>query len=343
MEKESRGWSLGELAILLGGELAGPAELRILRATTADTNDVDGLTFAENETYLAAALQSEVGAVLVPMEAEVGDKPAIRVARPRETFGRFLAMCARPLPIEDGIHPMAVVSPEASVDPTARIGAFAVVERGAVIGPGTRVYPHAYIGENCRLGEKCVIYPQAVLYQDVTLGNRCTVHAGAILGADGFGYVWDGKQRVKVPQVGGVAISDDVEVGANTSIDRATAGLTRVGRGTKLDNLIQVAHNCQIGEDTVIASLVGISGSTKIGNRNTIAGQTATNDHVSTCDDVTLGGRTAVTGDIKAPGAYLGFPARPLGEAMRNIALSGKLQDLFNRVRDLERKVGGKG
>jgi UDP-3-O-[3-hydroxymyristoyl] glucosamine N-acyltransferase len=215
-----------------------------------------------------------------------------------------------------------------------------VVEQGAEIGTGSRIYSFAYVGENCRLGEGCTLYPHSVLYQDVTLGARSIIHSGAVLGADGFGYAWDGSRRVKIPQVGAVVLGDEVEIGANTTIDRATAGATVVGTGTKLDNLVQVGHNCRIGEHTVVAGLSGISGSTKIGSRNTLAGQVATADHVTVCDDVTLAGRTGVTNDIKEPGAYFGFPARPLGEAMRSLVLVSRLQDLFARVRKLEREKG---
>lgn len=339
MEKDVQGWSLGELAELFGGELAGPADLRILRPVPADTEpDPHGLTFAENGNYLKLAEEGGAAAILVPKDAEV-TKPAIRVDRPREAFGRLLGMCHRPLPIEANVHPTAVVSAEAHVDPTASIGPYAVIERGAKVGAGCRVFPFCYVGENCELGEGTILHPHAVLVQDIVLGARCLVHPGAVLGADGFGFVWDGKRRVKVPQVGRVVLGDDVEVGANTAIDRATAGNTEVGAGTKLDNLVQIGHNTKIGEHTVIASLAGISGSTRIGNRVTIAGQVATSDHVSVADDITLAGRTGVTGDLKEPGAYFGLPARPLGEAMRTMVLVTKLQDLFDRVRALERKL----
>lgn len=341
MEKELPGWSLGELASIFGGTLDGPADLRILRPVPADGTDPAGLTFAEKEEYLLKATEGGAAAVLAPRGSASTGKPTIFVDRPRECFGRFLAMCHRPLPIAGGIHPQASVSPEASIDPTANVGAFAVVERGAVIGPKCRVYAFAYIGEDCVLGEGTVIYPHAVLYQDVRVGARCAIHAGTVIGADGFGYVWDGKRRVKVPQVGGVVLGDDVEIGSNTTIDRATAGVTEIGNGTKIDNLCQIAHNCRIGEHTVMASFCGISGSTTIGDRNVLAGQVATSDHVHITDDVVLGGRSGVTNDITKSGQYLGFPARPIGEAMRAQVLTTKLADLFQRVRRLERRIGG--
>ena len=339
MERESPGWPLGELAAILGARLEGPADLRVRRPAPSDADDPEGLAFAESEEYLRQAADSGVAAVLAPEGSAPTGKPTLYVAKPREAFGRFLTMCQRPLPIEPRVHPMAIVSPDARIAPTASIGPYAVVERGAVVGEQCRVYPFAYVGETCRLGSGTVVYPHAVLYQDVELGSRCVVHAGAVLGADGFGFVWDGQRRVKVPQVGRVVLGDEVEIGANTTVDRATAGATAVGNGTKLDNLVQVGHNCRIGEHTVVASLCGISGSTKVGSRVTFAGQVATADHLNICDDVILAGRTGVTNDIKEPGTYFGFPARPLREAMRTLVLTTKLSDLFDRMKALERRL----
>lgn len=342
MATEAAGWTLGELAQKLGGELSGPSDLIIRRPIPADGVDPEGLTFAESDEYLRKAAAGGAGAVLAPKGSVPIDKPTIFVDRPREAFGMFLAMNVRPLPLDAGIHPTAVVSPDAQVADTAQIGPYAVVERGAVIGEKCRIFPFCYVGENCRIGDGSVLFPHAVLYQDVAIGARSVVHSGAVLGADGFGFAWNGQQHLKVPQVGGVQLGDQVEVGANTTIDRATAGATRIGTGTKIDNLVQVAHNTKIGVHGVIASQTGLSGSTTIGDRATIAGQVATSPHVSVCDDVVLAGRTGVTGNIVRPGAYFGLPARPLGEAMRNLTLSTKLQDLFRRVKELERKSGGK-
>lgn len=338
MATEVSGWTLGELAVALGGELAGPSDLRVTRPVPVDSDNPQGLTFAETADYLRQAEAGGAAAILAPRGSDPAGKPKIFVDKPREAFGRFLAMNARPLPIEAGIHPMAIVSPTATVAASASVGPYAVIESGAIIGENCRIYPFCYVGENCTVGDKSILYPHAVLYQDVQVGARAVVHAGAVLGADGFGFAWDGQRHLKIPQVGGVRLSDDVEIGALTAVDRATAGDTQIGKGTKLDNLIQVGHNTRIGDNTVIASQTGISGSTKIGSRVTIAGQSATNDHITICDDVVLGGRSGVTGNITKAGTYFGLPARPLGEAMRNLMLYTKLQDLFKRVKDLEKK-----
>lgn len=337
MATEVSGWTLGELAQMLGGEIEGPSDLRVVRPVPADSEDSQGLAFAESETYLARVAAGGAGAVLAPKGSPSTGKPTIFVDRPREAFGRFLAMCARPLPLNAGIHPTAIVDPSATVAESAQIGPYAVVERGAVIGERARVYAHCYVGENCRIGDRTVLFPRVVLYQDVTVGARGILHSGVVLGADGFGFIWDGTRQVKIPQVGGVILGDDVEIGANTTIDRAMSGATSIGNDTKIDNLVQVGHNTSIGSHTVIAGMTGISGSCHVGDRVSIAGMVAIPDHIDIADDIVLAGRSAVMNDLPEKGTYFGMPARPLSEAMRNLMLYTKLPELFRRVKKLER------
>jgi len=342
METTTRSWTLGELAELLGGTLDGPTESRICRPVPAGSSDSEGITFAESPEYLARVQTTSVGAVLVPKGTASVGIPTIQVDRPREAFGRLLALSHRPLPIAPGIHPTAVVSPEARIADTASVGAFAVVERNSTIGPGCRIYPFAYVGENCVLGADVVIFPHAVLYQDVRVGDRSIVHAGAVIGADGFGFVWDGpkrNRRVKVAQVGRVTLGNDVEVGALTAIDRATAGETVVEAGVKLDNLVQIGHNCTIGEHTVIAGQTAVGGSSIVGRRNEIGGQVAVNDHVTMGDDIALAGRTGVTKNLEDPGVYWGVPAKPIIKAKRISNLVDKLPDMHKKMRDLEARL----
>jgi UDP-3-O-[3-hydroxymyristoyl] glucosamine N-acyltransferase len=333
------GWTLGELATLLRGTCEGPPDLIILRPTPAGSHDPNGLSFAENEQFMAKVAEGGVGAVLAKPGADTLGVPAIRVERPRAAFGMFLALCDRPLPLNDGVHPTAVVSPEAELAEGVSVGPYAVIERGAKIGQGSKIYPFVYVGENCRVGVQTTLYPHVVLYQDIAIGDRVIVHAGVVLGADGFGFVWDGKKQSKVPQVGGVSIGDDVELGANTTVDRATAGTTKIGRGTKLDNLIIVGHNCSVGEDNVMAALCGIAGSTTIGDRVTLAGQVGTNSHVSIASDVTVGGQSGVMKDIKQPGVYWGTPTRPYPQAIKIAAVNQKAPDMYDRLKALEKRV----
>jgi UDP-3-O-[3-hydroxymyristoyl] glucosamine N-acyltransferase len=339
MAQSNPPWTLGQLAELLQGDLHGPADLIIERVTSAGMADPEGIAFAETDEYREKAEQVPIAALLVGpgMSATV---PYIVVAAPRHAFFALLNWCDRPLKAGAGVHPTAQIAESATVEPGTSIGAFAVVGEDSVVEAGAVIHAHGFVGDRCRIGSGSVIYPRAVLVQDVTLGARCIIHPGAVIGAEGFGFVWDGKRRIKIPQVGGVTLGDDVEIGANTCIDRATAGQTRIGSGSKIDNLCQIGHNCEIGEHTVLAGACGISGSVKIGSRCVLGGGVGTNDHISICDDVTLGGRSGVDRDITEPGAYFGTPARPIGEAMRAFVLIPKLPEIWSRVRKLEKKVG---
>lgn len=343
MEKAVSRWTLGELAGLLDATLDGPAELPVERPVPADSDDPRGIAFAESETYLAAARASGVGAVIMPPGAGDVGKPALRHAAPRAAFGALLALAHRPAPLDAGVHPMASVHADARVDPTASVGAYAVIERGAVIGPSCRVYGLAYVGENCTLAEGCTVYPHAVLVQDVELGPGCVIHPGAILGADGFGYVWDGRRRMKIPQVGGVHLGEGVEIGANATVDRATCGETRVGEGVKIDNLVMIAHNVRVGPHTVMAAQTGIAGSARVGARCVFGGQAAMPDHGLVGDDVTLAARGAVVHPLSEPGVYFGLPAMPAIEAQRILMAQHKLPELLKRVRALEREIARLG
>lgn len=332
-------WTLGELAERLRGTLEGPADLPIVRPVTAQTPDPRGLAFAEADKYLAIAEASGVGAILIWPEARAAKLPAIRVERPRFAWLSLLQSCERPYPAQEGVHPTAQVAPGASIDPTAIIGPFAVIETGAVIGAGVRVFPWCYVGDNCVLGAETVLFPGAVLYRDITLGARCIVHAGAVLGADGFGFWWDGSRRVKIPQVGEVRVEDDVEIGANACVDRATAGDTWLGEGVKIDNLVQIGHNNRIGAHSVLAGLTGLAGSCTIGERVIMGGQVAVRDGVTLGDDVVLAGRTGIMQDVLAPGEYFGTPAHPVREAMRSLLYVHRLHEMSRKIKDLEREI----
>lgn len=338
MEKQPPPWTLGELAAALGAQLVGPPDFVISRLTSAESDDADGLAFVESAAWLAKAEAHGAGALIVG-SGMTSSKPHLIVAKPREAFGLLLHWADRPPTLRPGIDPRAAIDPSAKIGEGASIGPFAVIEANTEIGAGARVFPFSYVGEGCILGERATLMPHVVLYPGVRIGARSTVHAGTILGADGFGYYWDGAKRVKVPQVGGVVLGNDVEIGALTAVDRATAGDTKVGDGVKIDNFVQVGHNVRIGEHTVIAGLTGIAGSARIGARNTVAGRVDFADHVSTCDDVTLGGRTGVAQSIEAPGAYLGTPAQPALEGAKNMKLSGKLTEFRDRIRQLEQEV----
>ncbi len=339
MEEIPPRFTLGSLAQILGGEAHGPLDKGLDRPASAGQEDSQGVTFAESEKYLKLAESKEIGAILVTREMRDSVFPVIRVDSPKQAFAQLLAICRREQTLGPGIHPTAIIDPSAEVDVSASVGPYVVVSANVKVGAKARVFPFCFVGDRCELAEGVTLYPHVVLYQDVKLGRFTVVHSGSVLGSEGFGYVWDGEKRSKIPQVGSVEIGENVELGANITVDRATAGKTHIGSGTKLDNLVQVAHNVTIGEHCVIAAQSGISGSTTVGDRVVMGGNVGTNDHVHIGDDVMLGGRSSVDRDINEPGPYFGTPARPLGEAKRSMVLSTKLPDLLARIRELERHV----
>ncbi len=241
--------------------------------------------------------------------------------------------------VTSGVSEGAWVSPSAHIDDTAWIGPFAYVGENAYVGARCRIFPFAYIGNNVKIDEETVIYPGVVILDDCRIGRRCIIHAGAVIGADGFGFVFDGNRHVKIPQVGSVVIEDEVEIGACTCVDRATLGETRVGKGTKVDNLVQIAHNVKVGGHTVIAAQTGIAGSSSIGNYCMIGGQVGIRDHVSIGDNIMLGARTAVNTSLNEPGAYIGEPAMPYRKAMHVLAVLRRLPELEEKVKCLEEKL----
>lgn len=331
--------TLEEIARIVDGQLIGPGDLLITDAVPAGDSGPTAITFAESEVYLKWVEESDVAAVLVGKDVE-STKPHIRCDDPRRAFVRILATLIRELPLASGIHATAIVSPDAVVHPSAKIGPYCVIERGVIIEEDARVYPFCYVGEDCKLGKNCRLFPHVTLYQEVRLGDRTTVHAGSVLGADGFGYYFDAGTHKKIPQVGGVLVGDDCEIGALSAVDRAMAGDTKVGEGTKLDNLVQIAHNVIIGKHTVMASQVGIGGSSRIGTYNVFAGQSGAADHVSTADGSQFGAGTGITRDIPEPGGYMGRPVtRPAADERRILAAMAKLPALIRRVRELEEEV----
>ncbi len=337
MDSRTNGWTLGDLAALIGGRLDGPHEFWVRRPVRADSIDPEGIAFAERQEFADRA--TGVGALVVSEGVNVMGKPAIRVENPRLAFGKILHLAQRPIPLMEGIHPAAQIDSRAWIDRTASIGPFVVVEQGARVGPRVKVHAGVYIGEACEIGEGTTIYPGAVLVQDVRVGARCVLHSNCVLGADGFGFLWDGKARVKIPQVGGILLGDDVEVGAGTCIDRSTCGETVIQSGTKLDNMVQIGHNCTIGEAGVIAAHTSVAGSVKIGDRVVIGGQSAIAGHLSVGDDIALGGRTGVMQDVELPGEYFGTPAQPVRESLRQMLALRELPALLKRVKSLEAKV----
>lgn len=333
---------VGEIATMLGCTLKGDASLLITEANTIEEATSDQLTFIANPRYRQYLSQCRAGAII---STESEELPATIVhlisEHPYEDFCRALEILYpdRTPKIEVGIHPTAVVSAEATIGKDVRIGSHATVSAGVTIGDGSIVCNGASIGQNVKVGENCIIGNNTVIRDDVIIGDRVVVGDGSVIGFDGFGYAPTKDGYRKIPQVGTVIIEDDVEIGACTCIDRATVGATRIGRGTKIDNLIQIAHGVQIGENTVIAAQTGISGSTKIGSNVLMGGQAGLTGHIEIGDGMIIGAQAGVTKSHDFKGMISGYPARPQGEELRIEATMSKLPEIYKRLRTLEKEV----
>lgn len=316
--------TLEEIAALAGGEVVGDGSLPIRGVSSAAGGRADTITFAEDGRTLAAAFASAVGAVLVGRDADVPEgRAAVRVDRPRLAFVRVAA----------ALHPEK--RPDPPIHPTA------VVEAGATVGRGTVIGPYCHVGEGVAIGEDCRLFAHVVLYPGVTLGNRVRVHAGAVLGADGFGYVDTPEGKEKFPQLGTLVVEDDVEIGANATIDRGALDATVIRAGTKIDNLVQIAHNVEIGRLCALSAQTGIAGTSKLGDRVTCGGQVGIGDHVKIGDGAVIAGQTGVPSGKDLPGAavYWGAAARPIGEVKRQLAAVSRIERLHRRVRELESRL----
>ncbi|HEV8673396.1 MAG TPA: UDP-3-O-(3-hydroxymyristoyl)glucosamine N-acyltransferase [Methylomirabilota bacterium] len=333
------GRTLGELARLVGGEVRGDAALPIRGLAPLDQAQPGDLGFVSGGRYRREAEASRASALVVPLDFELPGRPLIRVAQPALAVATLLRVFhPEPAPVP-GVHPTAVVADSARVAADATLLAFVVVGAGSAVESRAVLHPHVVVGERCRIGEASVLHPHVVLRGDVDIGRRVVIHAGAVLGADGFGYAFDGSRHQKIPQVGRVVVEDDVEIGANVTIDRATLGETVIGRGTKIDNLVQIGHNTVVGADAIIVAQTGISGSCRIGNRVVLGGQVGLADHVTIGDGAQVGSQSGVHRDVPAGGTALGSPAMPAAEARRAMAALPRLADLVRAARALERRL----
>lgn len=334
--------TLGELATLAGAEVRGDAGLVVEGVGSLSGAGPGQIALFGSAKVRDAALSCRAGAFVAPLDlADLIDRPAILSANPGLAMAKVTGFFHPRPPGEVGVHPSAVIAPSARISASASIGPFVAVGDDSEIGDGVIVGPGGVVGRRCVVGAGSRLHPRVVLYDDVVLGERVEVHAGAVLGADGFGYVSDGKGLVKVPQVGGLEVGDDVEIGANSAIDRATYDRTRIGSGSKLDNLVQVGHNAQIGPSCVLCGQVGVAGSSRFGAGVVLGGQVGVADHVTLADGVQVAGGAVVLQSVSERGAKLGgYPARPLPQWRRDGVWQSRLGELFRRVRRLETGEG---
>jgi len=328
-----------ELAALVGGRVVDPAGAQIITGVAAvDDAQAGEITFFGNRKYLPGLRTSKASAALVPCGFEEAIAPVrIEVENPSLAFAAIVAKFApAPLKYPVGIDPTAVIGKGVTFGRDVSIRPLAVIGDGVTIGDGTVIESHCAIGAGSRIGANCLLYPSVTIREHTILGNRVIIHAGTVIGSDGFGYEMVQGRHQKIPQVGIVQIDDDVEIGANTSIDRARFGRTWIQEGVKIDNLVQIAHNVVIGKHTVVVSQTGISGSAKLGQYVTLAGQVGVVGHVEVGDQTIVAAKSGVSKTVPAKSVILGMIGRPMAEEKKRMALIAMLPKLFDRIRHLE-------
>jgi UDP-3-O-[3-hydroxymyristoyl] glucosamine N-acyltransferase len=335
-------FTTAEIAKQLAGEVLGDSHANLTGFATADQAKSGDLTFAENEVFFARAEASAATAIIADQRFSSTKKILIRVPNARIAFAKALALFF-PEPVKPaGIHPQTVVATSAQIDPTAHIGPHCTVGERVKIGARCVLQAGNFVGDDATLGEEVNLFPNVTIYPRTEIGRRVRIHAGTTIGSDGYGYVLDGGFHRKVPQIGNVIIGDDVEIGANVTVDRGALGATVIGKGTKIDNLVQIAHNVEIGEHCLLISQVGIAGSSKLGNYVVLAGQAGVGGHLKIGHQAIVGAQSGVMTDIPDGGKWLGAPAQPDREMKRQFIAIQRLPDLLKRIAEWERKLGGK-
>jgi UDP-3-O-[3-hydroxymyristoyl] glucosamine N-acyltransferase len=333
--------TLQELATTSGGKLAGDPSLQITGAASLTEATPGEISFFANRKYIGLLRKTRASAVFVPPDFAEPITPAqIRVSNPTKAFEQVvLKFAPKPIAFAPGIHPTAVVNASVQLGQRVSIQPYAVIEAGTRIGDDTIVGAGSYIGHETTIGAACLIYPRVTIRERSRIGSRVIIHSGAVIGADGFGFEMVDGQQQKIQQFGMVQIDDDVEIGANTTVDRARFGRTWIQEGVKIDNLVQIAHNVVIGKNSVIAAQTGISGSARVGERVAMAGQVGIVGHIEIADGSMIAAQSGVSKSI-AGGVWFGYPAVPLAEAKQQIAWIHRLGKLRARVKEIEKKLG---
>ena len=334
-------FTLQELAALSGGELVGDPTLKITGAASLGEATQGEISFFANRKYVGLLRKTRASALFVPPDfAEAINAAQIRVSNPTKAFEQIvLKFAPKPITFAPGIHPSAIVDASAQMGQRVSIQPLAIIEPGATIGDDTIIGAGSYVGHETMIGSACHIYPQVTIRERSRIGSRVIIHSGAVIGADGFGFEMIDGRHQKIQQLGIVQIDDDVEIGANTTVDRARFGRTWIQEGVKIDNLVQIAHNVVIGKNCVIVAQTGISGSTRVGERVMMGGQVGIIGHIEIGNDAAIGAQSGISKSIPG-GVWFGSPAVPLAEAKQQIAWIHRLGKLFARVKEIEKKLG---
>lgn len=332
-----------QIAQVLNGKIEGNKEAEVNTLSKIEEGKPGSLSFLANPKYTPYIYDTKASIVIVNSDFQASkalECTIIRVADAYTAFSQLLDMYNQVKLNKSGISPQAAISESAKIGENVYIGEFVVISDNAIIGNNAKIYPQTFIGENCKIGENTTLFPGVKIYSDCIIGKDCTFHAGVVIGSDGFGFApQEGNTYKKVAQIGNVIIEDNVEIGANSTIDRATLGSTIIRKGVKLDNLIQVAHNVEIGENTVMAALSGISGSTKVGKNCMIGGQVGMNGHITIGDNVKIGAQTGVISNVKDDQTIIGSPAIDVRAFMRSSVYFKKLPELAQKIYALEKKL----
>ncbi len=337
--------TVNEIAELVGGTVSGDGTRVIHGLAALDEAGEENLAFAV-PPHIEEARVARAGALLLPTGTDGFDGTVIFVAEPKAAFAKLLTIFTPLIEHAVGVSDEAYIGADVQIGEGVTILPFAYVDDHAVLGAGVTVYPHAYVGQYSSIGEHTVIYPSATVREHCRIGARCTIHSGAVIGADGFGFTTEAGVHTKVPQVGGVVIEDDVEIGAHVGIDRATLGATVIGKGTKIDNLVHIGHNCNIGANCLIVAQTGISGSTKVGHNVTFGGQVGTVGHISIGANAVYAARSGIIGDMPEGVFCAGFPVQPHTEWLRVQAAIRRLPEMVKKIKSLEKELAdlrGKG
>lgn len=331
--------SLGELASRIDAELIGDPKLKVTRIVSIEHAGKGDLTFLSDPKKSPFLHKTKAGALIVPKGVSVEGKSLLIVDNPYVAFAKAQSIFY-PMPRSIGnVSPLAYVHPQAHVGENVTIYPFVYVEKDVRIGDGTIVYPHVFIGEGVNVGEECIFYAGVKIYHGCHIGHRVILHSGVVIGSDGFGYAWDGKEHVKIPQVGGVVIGDNTEIGANTTVDRGTLEDTVIGSGVKIDNLVQVGHNVKVGNHSILVSQVGIAGSAEIGEEVVLAGQVGIAGHIRIGNRVKVAAQSGIHKDMKDGEVVSGSPALPYKTWLKTCAVVPRLPEMRQKLRQMEERL----